>query len=285
MAEALLEYGPRVGSAEAGRRSALYRIAAAGNDLTVVEQGNRHLPHLRPRESAARRTRRAVVCRGKRRSRRARTAAARPDDAERRRRRRLFRVVCDAHAATAAARFPSSRRAARRSLRANEALGLALSDVEIDYLADAYRQLGRDPTDVELMMFAQANSEHCRHKIFNARWTIDGKPAPHSLFDMIRNTHRHINGAGHSLRVFRQCGGDRGLPHRSLDGGSGQPPLSLRRGTCARVDEGGNAQSSDGNRAVSRRGNGIRAAKYATKARWGADRNRRRAWSDSLRRT
>ena len=57
-------------------------------------------------------------------------------------------------------------------------------------------ELGRDPTDVELMMFAQANSEHCRHKIFNARWTIDGEPAPHSLFDMIRNTHRHINGAG-----------------------------------------------------------------------------------------
>ena len=55
---------------------------------------------------------------------------------------------------------------------------------------------GAIPTDVELMMFAQANSEHCRHKIFNARWTIDGKPAPHSLFDMIRNTHRHINGAG-----------------------------------------------------------------------------------------
>jgi phosphoribosylformylglycinamidine synthase len=81
-------------------------------------------------------------------------------------------------------------------VNANEGLGLALSDVEIDYLADAYRQLGRDPTDVELMMFAQANSEHCRHKIFNARWTIDGKPAPHSLFDMIRNTHRHINGEG-----------------------------------------------------------------------------------------
>ena len=79
---------------------------------------------------------------------------------------------------------------------ANDGLGLALSGVEIDYLSDAYRQLGRDPTDVELMMFAQANSEHCRHKIFNARWTIDGKPAPHSLFDMIRNTHRHINGAG-----------------------------------------------------------------------------------------
>ncbi len=80
--------------------------------------------------------------------------------------------------------------------RANVELGLALSDDEIDYLANAYRELGRDPTDVELMMFAQANSEHCRHKIFNASWTIDGEAAPHSLFDMIRNTHRHINGAG-----------------------------------------------------------------------------------------
>jgi phosphoribosylformylglycinamidine synthase len=80
--------------------------------------------------------------------------------------------------------------------RANHELGLALSADEIEYLTHAYRELGRDPTDVELMMFAQANSEHCRHKIFNARWLIDGEPAPHSLFDMIRNTHRHINGAG-----------------------------------------------------------------------------------------
>ncbi len=81
-------------------------------------------------------------------------------------------------------------------VHANDTLGLALSDVEIDYLARAYGELGRDPTDVELMMFAQANSEHCRHKIFNARWTVDGQAAPHSLFEMIRNTHRHINGAG-----------------------------------------------------------------------------------------
>ncbi len=80
--------------------------------------------------------------------------------------------------------------------RADVELGLALSDDEIDYLTQAYQDLGRDPTDVELMMFAQANSEHCRHKIFNARWTIDGVSAPHSLFDMIRNTHRRINGAG-----------------------------------------------------------------------------------------
>jgi phosphoribosylformylglycinamidine synthase len=73
--------------------------------------------------------------------------------------------------------------------RANAALGLALSADEIEYLATAFRELGRDPSDVELMMFAQANSEHCRHKIFNAQWIVDGEPAPKSLFGMIRNTH------------------------------------------------------------------------------------------------
>lgn len=71
---------------------------------------------------------------------------------------------------------------------ANRALGLALDDAELAYLAEAYAGLGRDPTDVELMMFAQANSEHCRHKIFNARWTFDGTPIAQSLFAMIRNT-------------------------------------------------------------------------------------------------
>ena len=79
---------------------------------------------------------------------------------------------------------------------ANRDLGLALSDDELAYLAASYAALGRDPTDVELMMFAQANSEHCRHKIFNASWQIDGEAAPLSLFGMIKNTHRHINGAG-----------------------------------------------------------------------------------------
>jgi phosphoribosylformylglycinamidine synthase len=72
---------------------------------------------------------------------------------------------------------------------ANSELGLALSDDEIDYLADAFRALSRDPTDVELMMFAQANSEHCRHKIFNAEWIVDGARGGKSLFGMIRNTH------------------------------------------------------------------------------------------------
>lgn len=72
---------------------------------------------------------------------------------------------------------------------ANVRLGLALSEDELAYLYGAYQELGRDPTDAELMMFAQANSEHCRHKIFNADWVIDGKQQPMSLFDMIRNTH------------------------------------------------------------------------------------------------
>ncbi len=78
---------------------------------------------------------------------------------------------------------------------ANRQLGLALADDEIDYLVQRYRQAGRDPTDVELMMFAQVNSEHCRHKIFNADWHIDGERKNESLFDMIRETHRH-NGYG-----------------------------------------------------------------------------------------
>jgi phosphoribosylformylglycinamidine synthase len=72
--------------------------------------------------------------------------------------------------------------------RANAALGLALAPDEIDYLVDAYASLGRDPTDVELMMFAQANSEHCRHKIFNADYVLDGVAQPLSLFKMIRRS-------------------------------------------------------------------------------------------------
>jgi phosphoribosylformylglycinamidine synthase len=79
---------------------------------------------------------------------------------------------------------------------ANKTLGLALANDEIDYLIDAFvgkdgkSGLQRNPTDVELFMFAQVNSEHCRHKIFGADWTIDGELKPHSLFGMIRNTHK-----------------------------------------------------------------------------------------------
>ncbi|MBR7783080.1 phosphoribosylformylglycinamidine synthase [Undibacterium luofuense] len=73
---------------------------------------------------------------------------------------------------------------------ANITLGLAMSDDEIDYLTDAFTKAGRNPTDVELMMFAQANSEHCRHKIFNADWIVDGEQQDKSLFQMIKNTHQ-----------------------------------------------------------------------------------------------
>ncbi len=78
---------------------------------------------------------------------------------------------------------------------ANRSLGLALADDEIDYLVQAFTTLGRDPNDIELMMFAQANSEHCRHKIFNATWEIDGTARDRSLFQMIKNTYQlHSDG-------------------------------------------------------------------------------------------
>jgi phosphoribosylformylglycinamidine synthase len=79
----------------------------------------------------------------------------------------------------------------RRALEsANSELGLALANDEIDYLLQQFRELGRNPTDCELMMFSQANSEHCRHKIFRAQFVIDGQEQEHSLFDMIRHTHQ-----------------------------------------------------------------------------------------------
>ena len=79
--------------------------------------------------------------------------------------------------------------------KTNIELGLALSDGEIDYLVESFIKLERNPTDIELMMFAQANSEHCRHKIFNADWTIDNTEQAKSLFSMIRNTyHKHPEG-------------------------------------------------------------------------------------------
>jgi len=78
---------------------------------------------------------------------------------------------------------------------ANERMGLALSVAEVDYLAQVFGELGRDPTDAELMMFAQANSEHCRHKIFNARWRVDGEREPReSLFARIRRTSEAVSG-------------------------------------------------------------------------------------------
>ncbi|MCH9769507.1 MAG: phosphoribosylformylglycinamidine synthase [Gammaproteobacteria bacterium] len=74
--------------------------------------------------------------------------------------------------------------------QADADLGLALSQVEMNYLLEAYQKLKRNPTDAELMMFAQVNSEHCRHKIFNGHWTIDDVSQPHSLFEMIKHTYK-----------------------------------------------------------------------------------------------
>ncbi|HVN44552.1 MAG TPA: phosphoribosylformylglycinamidine synthase [Steroidobacteraceae bacterium] len=106
-------------------------------------------------------------------------------------------VLLDAAEAARLFEHAQPRPAARVSLRrgraaleeADERLGLALSPDEMDYLLESFARLRREPSDVELMMFAQINSEHCRHKIFNARWVIDGQPREESLFDMIRHTH------------------------------------------------------------------------------------------------
>jgi len=115
---------------------------------------------------------------------------------------------------------------------ANERLGLALSAQEIDYLLASFSQLGRDPTDVELMMFAQANSEHCRHKIFNASWVIDGRPRQDSLFAMIRHTHA-VSPAG-VLSAYRDNAA-------VIEGSSGvryfpDPDTGIYRGSAEPID-------------------------------------------------
>ncbi|MDB6090234.1 MAG: purL [Gammaproteobacteria bacterium] len=113
---------------------------------------------------------------------------------------------------------------------ANRLLGLALSADEIEYLLANFRRLGREPSDVELMMFAQANSEHCRHKIFNASWIIDGRERDESLFAMIRYTHaRNPRGVLSAYRdnaaVIEGSIGTRYFPdpHSHVYGGSVEP--------------------------------------------------------------
>lgn len=98
-------------------------------------------------------------------------------------------ALFDAHEPAPLGRVPLGNNGRQALVEADETLGLALSSDEIDYLLDAYTSMGRDPTDAELMMFAQANSEHCRHKIFNADFTVDGQACEESLFGMIRHTH------------------------------------------------------------------------------------------------
>ena len=124
--------------------------------------------------------------------------------------------------------------------RANADWGLALSSEEIDYLVKAFGALGRDPTDVELMMFAQANSEHCRHKIFNAEFIVDGARSPLSLFAMIRATYE-ANSCRRAVRLPRQCGGDRGTACGAILPGSGDETLHERHRAGRHLDEGRNA--------------------------------------------
>ena len=110
---------------------------------------------------------------------------------------------------------------------ANVSLGLALSDDEIEYLLDAFREEGRDPTDVELMMFAQANSEHCRHKIFNATWSVDGESRDETLFGMVRKTH-----AAHPMGTVVAYADNSAI----LEGGPAQRFFSRQQGANGRYE-------------------------------------------------
>jgi phosphoribosylformylglycinamidine synthase len=113
-------------------------------------------------------------------------------------------------------------------VQANTEFGLALADDEIDYLVDAFKALGRNPSDVELMMFAQANSEHCRHKIFNADFTIDGVKQPHSMFGMIRHTEK--TSPQHSIVAYS----DNAAVMEGLRSNVGCPRASPTRRSTAR---------------------------------------------------
>jgi len=111
---------------------------------------------------------------------------------------------------------------------ANVRLGLALAPDEIEYLVARYAELKRDPTDVELMMFAQANSEHCRHKVFNASWMIDGAPQERSLFAMIKNT--HAVSPAHTLSAYKDNAA-------VIEGNAGQRFFAQPDGRFAAVNE------------------------------------------------
>ena len=115
---------------------------------------------------------------------------------------------------------PLAKKGRASLVAANTELGLALSDQEIDYLVSSYADLARDPTDAELMMFAQANSEHCRHKIFNASWVIDGKEQDKRLFGMIKSTTEKtpdgvISAYSDNAAVFEGWTGQRLMPRAS----------------------------------------------------------------------
>ncbi len=140
---------------------------------------------------------------------------------------------------------------------ANAAFGLALSPDEIDYLVEYFTRANRNPTDVELTMFAQANSEHCRHKIFNASWVIDGEPRDASLFGMIRETHR-ANPQGTIVAYADNAAVMEGRVVRRFLADPRHGAVRLRRGPHAHAHEGGDAQPPDGHLAVPGRGDGRR---------------------------
>ncbi len=131
---------------------------------------------------------------------------------------------------------------------ANVDLGLALSDDEINYLVRKYREFSRDPTDAELMMFAQANSEHCRHKIFNASWSIDGEAMDEQLFGMIRST----------TDASPDRGGHGRMARSAADAVFGKSCVRILGRADSHRDESGNAQPPDSNFSVSRRCDRVR---------------------------
>ena len=133
---------------------------------------------------------------------------------------------------------------------ANEEIGLAISEPEMEYLARSFAAAGRNPTDTELVMFGQVNSEHCRHKIFGAKFIIDGKEMPESLFGMIKNTHAlGIQGQLRRRRRFQ----DGRLRHRPRD-----EPLRLQARTARPAYEGRDPQPPDGDFPLSGRGDRCR---------------------------
>ena len=161
---------PRLGTLSPWASKATELLRGAGLDVARVERGTRYTLSHWPGDAGTAKAVAAVL-----HDPMTQSLLATRDDA---------RALFDAHAPGALERIGTDALEA-----ANARLGLALAEDEIAYLRERYDALGHDAADVELMMFAQANSEHCRHKIFNASWTLDGREQQHSLFRMIKHTH------------------------------------------------------------------------------------------------
>ena len=195
--QALLTYGPR--EEKTATKGQLILVGAkTWNYFTLVEQGHGYSPQLRPGSGCQGRARHGLLCSGRRASLTQQLADLGAELHD-----RMVETVLDelqqaeilfSHQEPAPVTSVDTLGGGVDALRkANSELGLALAEDEIEYLVESFNGLKRNPTDVELMMFAQANSEHCRHKIFNASWTLDGEDQEHSLFGMIRNTYK-VNG-------------------------------------------------------------------------------------------